>query len=70
MRPYKHDELTSKQVAEIIGLSHTHVRDTIMKSPDFPEPIIALSRKTKRWARSDVMDFIKKRSIKNLSRRR
>lgn len=70
MLPYKHDELTSKQVAEIIGVSHNHVRYTIMKSPDFPEPIIALSRKTKRWVKSDVMDFIKKRSIKNLSRRR
>lgn len=70
MLPYNHNHLTSKDIAAALGLSHSYVRDRIIKAPDFPDPVIALSRKTKRWSRDAVLDYVKKKSAANLNRRR
>ena len=70
MLPYNHNQLTTQDIAAMLGLSHSHVRDKIVKDPDFPDPVIALSRKTKRWRRDAVWDFVKRKSAANLNRRR
>lgn len=70
MLPYNHNQLTTQDIATMLGLSHSRVRDKIVKDPDFPDPVIALSRKTRRWSRDAVLDYIKKKSTAFNNRRR
>ena len=70
MLPYNRNQVDTKQIADMLGLSHSYVRDRIIKSSDFPEPELALSPKTKRWNIKDVQDYIKKKSTEFRNRRR
>ena len=56
------DLLDTAQIAELLGLSQKHVTDRVTKAPDFPPPAIAISRKTKRWNRADVLAWAKPQS--------
>jgi len=51
------------EVAEIIGLSHaTSVTTYLKRYPDFPRPVVDLSRSRVRlWRRQDIEDWRKQR---------
>lgn len=44
-------------IAAMLGLSREHVTDRLIKRPDFPRPVVNLSRRTRRWAERDVVAF-------------
>jgi predicted DNA-binding transcriptional regulator AlpA len=44
-------------IAEILGVSRKHVTDRLSKHPSFPAPVIAISRKTRRWLREAIMEW-------------
>lgn len=52
------------QIAEILGVSRTHVVDRISKQPDFPKPIIRVSRQTVWWDERDIWEWARKRAQK------
>ena len=49
------DELLgTAELAALWNLNRSHVTNIITKRPDFPEPALNLSRKTRRWRRIEV----------------
>jgi predicted DNA-binding transcriptional regulator AlpA len=42
------------EIAEIFGLSRSHIVGRITKRPDFPRPVINISQRVRKWLRSDV----------------
>lgn len=48
------------RIAEILGLSRKHVTDRLSKHPSFPRPVVNVSRKTRRWSESDIMEWAAK----------
>lgn len=40
-------------IAADLGLSRKYVADVVVHRPDFPRPVIRLSRKTRRWSREE-----------------
>jgi len=51
--------LTTEEIAKLLGVSRKHVTDRIVTRPDFPAPIIKLSQRTRQWAQSDVLDYLR-----------
>lgn len=43
-----------QKVAEFLGVSPKHARDAITKKPDFPAPVVNVSRRTRFWDADDV----------------
>lgn len=43
----------TKEIAAAWKLNREYVTDIVVKKPDFPQPALNLSRKTKRWMRVD-----------------
>ncbi len=43
-----------QKVAEFLGISPKHTREAITKKPDFPAPVINISRRTRFWNSEDV----------------
>ncbi len=54
------DTIDTAEIAAILHVSREHVTDRITKRTDFPKPKINVSRKLRRWARSEVMDWASK----------
>lgn len=50
--------LDTAQIATMLGLTREYVTDRLTKRPDFPKPRFALTRKTKRWAESDIREWM------------
>jgi predicted DNA-binding transcriptional regulator AlpA len=48
------------QIAERLGLNREYVTDKLTKRPDFPRPVVNLSRKLRRWSEADVMAWLAK----------
>lgn len=46
-------------IAQILGCTRQHVTSRLTKRPDFPKPIINVSRKTRFWALADVQRWMK-----------
>lgn len=44
-------------IAAMLGVTREHVTDRLSKRPDFPRPVVNLSRRTRRWAERDVVAF-------------
>ena len=44
----------TQDIAQYLGLSREWVTDNVTKRPDFPKPVINLSRKTRKWSWADV----------------
>ncbi|MDF1595128.1 MAG: hypothetical protein P1T08_03350 [Acidimicrobiia bacterium] len=61
------DLIGSAEVAEIIGLSHTTSVTTYLKRyPDFPRPVVDLSKSRVRlWRRQDIVEWCKQRLKKS-----
>lgn len=45
------------EIAALLGLCRSHVTNRLVKRPDFPPPVINLSRRTRRWLESDVINY-------------
>lgn len=50
--------LSTKEIADLLGLSREHVTDRITKRADFPKPFINISRRTRYWRTSDVLQWM------------
>lgn len=51
--------LGPEEVAELLALNR-RLAYRVMQRADFPPPVIDLSRKTRRWARSSVVTWIER----------
>ena len=49
------DTLDTQQIAELLHLKRRYVTDEVTKRPGFPEPVINVSRKIRRWDRESVL---------------
>lgn len=58
----KDEMLSTKGIAELLGLNRAYVTDNIVKRADFPRPVIDFSQKTRRWKKSDVLNYRPKRA--------
>ena len=47
------DLIDTGQIADILGVTREHVTDKLTKRPDFPAPAVNVSRKLRRWDRSE-----------------
>ncbi|MES2958505.1 MAG: AlpA family phage regulatory protein [Pseudomonadota bacterium] len=47
------DLIDRKFIADATGLAQAYVTDRLTKRPDFPKPVLRLSRKVVKWARAD-----------------
>lgn len=52
--------IDTARIAQILGVTRVYVTDRITKRPDFPKPIINVSRKVRRWSESEVMTWAAK----------
>lgn len=50
--------LSTQELAKLLGMSPTYVRDRLVKRPDFPRPALSLSQKLRRWNSIDVGNWI------------
>lgn len=46
--------LDRKQIAEMLGVKPDTFRKRIECLPDFPKPVLKLSRETVRWSEADI----------------
>lgn len=51
--------LDTQEIAELAGLTRKHVTNRVVTRPDFPKPVIWLSRQTRRWARADILAYFR-----------
>lgn len=49
--------MTTKDISSLLGVCHRHCVERIMKRPDFPRPAINVSRRIKRWSRTDILKW-------------
>ncbi|MEJ3621085.1 hypothetical protein [Brachymonas wangyanguii] len=49
--------LDTQGIAEMFDLSRRHVTNVIIKRPDFPAPVVNISRRTRYWSEADVRKF-------------
>ena len=50
--------VTTKQIAEILGMTPVYVRDKLVKRPDFPRPALSLSQKMRMWDQRDLEAWV------------
>jgi predicted DNA-binding transcriptional regulator AlpA len=48
------DLLSTADIARLLGLTRDYTTDKLTKRPGFPKPRVAISQKTRRWAREEV----------------
>lgn len=48
------DRWDIKSIAEFLGIQPKHARDKVTKQPDFPKPILDLSRRIRFWSAEEV----------------
>jgi predicted DNA-binding transcriptional regulator AlpA len=53
------DLLGTADIARMLGLSRDYITDKLTKKPGFPKPRVAISQKTKRWAREDIEQWMR-----------
>ncbi len=51
------DPIDTNGIAQLLGVCRRHVTERLSKRPDFPQPIINISPKTRRWSRSQVLEW-------------
>lgn len=61
------DYVTTKDIAEKLGLTREYATDKVVKRDDFPKPAIVLSQKVKLWKLEDFDRWMAQR-IKATSR--
>ena len=45
--------VTTKDIADRLGLTREYVTDRLTKRPDFPQPSVNVSQKIRRWNKAD-----------------
>jgi predicted DNA-binding transcriptional regulator AlpA len=45
--------MTTKDIAETLGLTREYVTDKLTKRPDFPKPAVNISQRLRRWKKAD-----------------
>ena len=56
--------LTLEDISESLNVSHSYVRDRVVKRPDFPRPALSLSQKCRRWSRAAFEEWLRKQTKK------
>ncbi|QKV52620.1 helix-turn-helix transcriptional regulator [Comamonas antarctica] len=51
--------LDTAGIAQLLGLGREHVTNRVTKRLDFPKPFINVSRRTRFWRTSDVVQWMK-----------
>jgi predicted DNA-binding transcriptional regulator AlpA len=51
--------LDTQEIAELTGCTRKHITNRIVTRPDFPKPVIWLSRQTRRWAQADILAYFR-----------
>ncbi len=51
--------LNTQEIAQLLGVKQKTVTDKIVKHPDFPTPTVDLSQKVRRWAKDEVLAYVK-----------
>lgn len=51
--------LDTAGIAQLLGCTREHVTNRVTKRPDFPPPIINVSRKTRYWSLADVQRWMR-----------
>lgn len=51
--------LNTEEIAQLAGLTRKHVTNRVVTRPDFPKPVIWLSRQTRRWAQADILAYFR-----------
>lgn len=54
--------IDTAQIAQLLGVTREHVTDKLTKRPDFPTPVVAISRKIRRWDENDVIEWMRQSS--------
>lgn len=54
------DTLNRDEIAQLIRVSRDTLRKRYEPRPDYPRPVVRLSRKTVLWARSDIVRWIER----------
>ncbi len=49
------DTITTREIAELLGVSGASARRWAVSIPDFPAPCSGLSKRTRRWRRSEII---------------
>jgi len=49
------DLIDTADIAKLLGVTREHCTARIVKRADFPKPAMDVSRRLRRWRRSDVM---------------
>jgi predicted DNA-binding transcriptional regulator AlpA len=52
--------ISTAEIAQLLGCSHAHATDRIVKSASFPKPVINVSRKMRRWSEYAVREWAKR----------
>lgn len=52
----------TQDIAQFLGVTRQWVTDSITKRPDFPKPVINISRKTRKWSLEEVFKWSQKGS--------
>ena len=61
--------IDTADIAEMTGLTRDYVRDRVTKRPDFPAPVLKLSRKTVRWSREDIARWLEVQALRAAGKR-
>ena len=49
--------ITTKDIAQFLGVTQAHCVGRIIKRVDFPKPAIDVSQRLRRWRRADVLKW-------------
>ena len=52
----------TQEISQFLGVTRQWVTDSITKRPDFPKPVINISRKTRKWSLDEVFKWSQKGS--------
>lgn len=50
--------VTTKDIADTLGVTREYVTDKLTKRPDFPKPFVNKSQRLRRWKESDFRAWL------------
>ena len=53
--------ISTSGIAELLGISTSTVRKWADTMPGFPAPRVGLTKRTRRWAKEDILDWQRRR---------
>lgn len=57
--PSRPAAIDTKEIAVMLGVTRGYATDTIVKKPNFPQPIINVSRRIRYWDRGQVLQWMR-----------